>query len=61
MPNWTLNGCCSDTEEIVFIVLYVVYSVLTMFFMEKAIGKPVFVEPIRFHSSSIFLSNPSRN
>ena len=49
MPNWTLKGCCSDTEEIVFICLYAAYSLLTMFFMEKAIAKPMKLIAIFIH------------
>ncbi len=41
MVNWNLNGCCGDTEEIVFLSLYAVYTILTYFLMERAIAKPL--------------------
>lgn len=49
MPNWSLTGCCSDKEEWIFIVLYVVYSLLTMFTMEKAVAKPMKLIAIFIH------------
>mmetsp|Transcript_5982 Transcript_5982/g.14164 ORF Transcript_5982/g.14164 Transcript_5982/m.14164 type:complete len:258 (+) Transcript_5982:105-878(+) len=49
MPNWTLQGCCGEVEEIVFISLYAVYSLLTMFFMEKSVAKPMKLIAIFIH------------
>ena len=49
MPNWKLEGCCGDTEEILFLSLYAAYSVLTYFLMEKAIAKPMKLIAIFIH------------
>eukprot|EP00980_Cylindrotheca_fusiformis_P001705 scaffold388_cov114-Cylindrotheca_fusiformis.AAC.14 len=49
MPNWELKGCCSDIEETVFLCLYAGYSLLTMFFMNWAIAKPMKLIAIFIH------------
>lgn len=49
MPNWTLQGCCGESEEIVFICLYCFYSLITMFTMEKSVAKPMKLIAIFIH------------
>ena len=49
MVNWTLESCCGDAEAIVFLGLYVGYTVLTYFLMETAVAKPLKLIAIFIH------------
>jgi hypothetical protein len=49
MPNWTLENCCGDKEEIVFLCLYAAYSVGTMVLMETSLVKPLKLIAIFIH------------
>jgi hypothetical protein len=49
MPNWKLENCCGESEEIVFLCLYAGYSLFTLFFMETAMVKPLKLIAIFIH------------
>jgi hypothetical protein len=36
--NWMLENCCGEKEEIVFLVCYAFYTVLTFTFMEYSVS-----------------------
>jgi hypothetical protein len=49
MVNWKLENCCGDSEEIIFLILYAIYSVATYFLMETAVAKPMKLISIFIH------------
>ena len=49
MPNWKLENCCGDKEEIIFLSLYAGYSLFTVLFMNTVIAKPLKLIAIFIH------------
>eukprot|EP00934_Nitzschia_sp_Nitz4_P001270 Nitzschia sp. Nitz4//scaffold264_size26629//16712//17678//NITZ4_008236-RA/size26629-augustus-gene-0.0-mRNA-1//1//CDS//3329544803//1270//frame0 len=49
MPNWKLENCCGDPEEILFLSLYAGYTVITYITMNMAIAKPLKLIAIFIH------------
>jgi hypothetical protein len=47
--NWMLENCCGQKEEIVFLVCYAFYTVLTFTFMEYSVMKPMKLIAIFIH------------
>jgi hypothetical protein len=49
MVNWTLENCCGDKEEIVFLCLYAGYTVATFAFMNTFFVKPLKLIAVFIH------------
>jgi len=54
--NWTLIGCCRDTEEIVFLCLYAGYTIMTYFLMETPVVKPLKLIAIFIHEMGQYVN-----